>query len=124
MNKLLIVDDSSTMRQIIMRVVRQADIQVQTILEAGSATEALAQLQTHPDVDVVLSDMNMPQMGGVELLRRIRESRAAEELPMFLLTTEEGGSVGERVLADGANGYLCKPFTAVSFSEALRPYAG
>lgn len=122
MNKLLIVDDSPTMRQIIMRVVRQADIPVGMILEAASAMEALAQLRSHPDIDLILSDVNMPEGSGVDLLRRVREFGTKEKLPMIMVTTEGSQPHRDLALAGGANGYLCKPFSAETFSEALRPY--
>lgn len=125
MNKLLIVDDSATMRKIILRVLRQAEIQVETILEASSGIEALEQLTRNPDVDLILSDVNMPEMNGIDLVNRVREERSKEVLPIILVTTEEGGDrMMEQALAGGANGWLCKPFTADSFSEALEPYVG
>jgi len=122
MNKLLIVDDSSTMRQIIMRVVRQADIEVETILEAASAVEALAQLRSHPDVDLILTDVNMPEASGVDLLHRVRESSGKEQLPVILVATGGGEALRDQALEGGANGYLCKPFSGEAFKEALLPY--
>ena len=124
MNKLLIVDDSSTMRKIIMRVLRQAEVHVETILEASNGVEALAQLASNPDVNLILSDVNMPEMNGIDLVRRVRESRAKEQLPIIMVTTEGGDTMRDEALQGGANGYVCKPFTPEIFSEALEPYVG
>lgn len=122
MNKLLIVDDSSTMRKIIMRVLRQAEISVGTILEASNGIEALEQLTSNPDVNLILSDVNMPEMNGLDLVRKVRETTSKEMLPIIMVTTEGGDSMRDRALAGGANGYVCKPFTPETFSEALRDY--
>ena len=124
MNKLLIVDDSSTMRKIIMRVLRQAEVQVETILEASNGVEALDQLASNPDVALILSDVNMPEMNGIDLVRKVRESKPADQLPIIMVTTEGGDSMREQAIQGGANGYVCKPFTPETFSEALKPYVG
>ena len=124
MNKLMIVDDSSTMRKIIMRVLRQADIACDSIVEAGNGVEALEALTSNPDVELILSDVNMPEMNGIDLVRRVRESRAKEQLPIIMVTTEGGDTMRDEALQGGANGYVCKPFTPEIFSEALEPYVG
>ncbi|MFT4648095.1 MAG: two-component system chemotaxis response regulator CheY [Glaciecola sp.] len=122
MTKLMIVDDSSTMRKIIMRVLRQAEISVDAILEAGNGVEALEQLASHSDIGIILSDVNMPEMGGLELVKKIRETRNAQQLPIIMVTTEGGGAMHERVLKEGANGYVCKPFTPETVSAVLQPF--
>ncbi len=122
MNKLLIVDDSSTMRKIIMRVLRQAEIPVETILEASNGIEALEALTANPDVNLILSDVNMPEMNGIDLVKKVRESKPKDELPIIMVTTEGGDSMREQAIQGGANGYVCKPFTPDTFSEALKPY--
>lgn len=122
MNKLLIVDDSSTMRKIIMRVLRQADIPVETILEASNGVEALSQLASHPDLSLILSDVNMPEMNGIDLVLKVRETRSKERLPIIMVTTEGGESMREQAMAGGANGYVCKPFTPETFSMVLSTY--
>ncbi len=124
MNKLLIVDDSSTMRKIIMRVLRQAEIPVETILEAGNGIEALEQITSHPDINLILSDVNMPEMNGIDLVKKVRESKSSDDLPIIMVTTEGGDGMREQAMAGGANGYVCKPFTPETFSEALLPYVG
>ena len=76
MNKVLIVDDSATMRKIITRVLRQAEIPCTTVLEAGNGIEGMAKLQSDPDIELILSDINMPEMNGVDFVKAIRASFA------------------------------------------------
>lgn len=124
MNKLLIVDDSSTMRKIIMRVLRQAEISVDNILEAGNGVEGMQQLASHPDVGLVLSDVNMPEMNGLEFVKAIRKSHAKDKLPIIMVTTESGQGLLTNALEEGANGFVCKPFTPETIRSALEPFVG
>lgn len=122
MNKLLIVDDSSAMRKIIMRVLRQAEIPVDTIIEASNGLEALEQLTSNPDIELILSDVNMSEMNGMDLVKRVRETKDRTQLPIIMVTTEGGDAMREQAMANGANGYVCQPFTPEVFGEALKPY--
>jgi len=124
MNKLLIVDDSSTMRKIIMRVLRQAEISVDNILEAGNGVEGMQQLLSNPDIALVLSDVNMPEMNGLDFVKEIRKSHTKEKLPVIMVTTESGQGLLANALEEGANGYVCKPFTPDTIRSALEPYCG
>lgn len=122
MNKVLIVDDSSTMRKIIMRVLRQADIAVENVLEAANGVEGMAQLTANPDIGLVLSDVNMPEMNGIDFVKAIRTSHPKEKLPVIMVTTEGGQAMMDSAMAQGANGFVCKPFTPESIRSALEPY--
>jgi two-component system chemotaxis response regulator CheY len=124
MNKLMIVDDSSTMRKIIKRVLRQAEIAVENILEAGNGVEALEQLVANPDIGLILSDVNMPEMNGIDLVKKVREAHAREALPVIMVTTEGGQSMVDSAMESGANGYVTKPFTPDSIRSALDPFLG
>ncbi len=124
MNKLMIVDDSSTMRKIIMRVLRQADIAVETVLEAGNGVEALASLTENPDVKLILSDVNMPEMNGIDLVKKVRENHTADAIPIIMITTEGGEAMRNKAMDEGANGYVSKPFTPETIRTALEPYVG
>ena len=120
MNKLMIVDDSSTMRKIIMRVLRQADIACESIVEAGNGVEALEALTANPDIELILSDVNMPEMNGIDLVKKVRDNHT--ELPIIMITTEGGESMRGKAMENGANGYVCKPFTPETIRTALEPY--
>ncbi|MFT7485997.1 MAG: two-component system chemotaxis response regulator CheY [Candidatus Paceibacteria bacterium] len=122
MNKLMIVDDSSTMRKIIKRVLRQAEVEVEIILEAGNGLEALEQLVANPDIALILSDVNMPEMNGIELVKKVREDRDKETLPIIMVTTEGGESMVSTAMTSGANGYVTKPFTPDTIRDALNPF--
>jgi two-component system, chemotaxis family, chemotaxis protein CheY len=119
--KVLIVDDSASMRMIVKRTLRQAGFSGLTISEAGDGAEALAAIAK--DVpELVLSDWNMPQMSGLELLQKLREGKVP--VKFGFVTTE--GSAEMRALAreNGAQFLIAKPFTAESFERALRPVIG
>jgi len=122
MNKLLIVDDSSTMRKIIKRVLRQADIVIENILEAANGIEGLEQLAAHPDIALVLSDVNMPEMNGLDFVKKVREEKTKEQLPVVMVTTEGGDEMVTNALESGANGYVTKPFTPESIKNVLDPF--
>ncbi len=124
MNKLMIVDDSSTMRKIIMRVLRQADIAVETVLEAGNGVEALAALTDNPDVQLILSDVNMAEMNGIDLVKKVRENHPADAIPIIMITTEGGEAMRNKAIDEGANGYVSKPFTPETIRTALEPFVG
>jgi two-component system, chemotaxis family, chemotaxis protein CheY len=124
MNKLMIVDDSSTMRKIIKRVLRQAEIAVDNILEASNGVEALEQLVSNPDIGLILSDVNMPEMNGIDLVKKLREEHGKEKLPVIMVTTEGGQSMVDSAMESGANGYVTKPFTPDSIRSALDQYIG
>ena len=114
----LIVDDSAAIRKILQRVLRQTDLNLGEIAEAGDGTEAVEILKTRA-FGLILSDINMPQMDGLQLLARIKEMEHLKNVPVIMITTEGGqGKVMEAVQL-GATGYDRKPFTADQIKEKL-----
>jgi two-component system chemotaxis response regulator CheY len=114
--KILTVDDFSTMRRIIRNILRQ--LGYSNITEADDGTAALAVLQQQ-DIDFVISDWNMPNMTGLELLRAIRADEKLHKVPVLLVTAEAlKENVVEAVKA-GVNGYIVKPFTAETLKEKI-----
>jgi two-component system, chemotaxis family, chemotaxis protein CheY len=114
----LIVDDSAAIRKILQRVLRQTDLNLGEIAEAGDGTEAVEILRNRT-FGLILSDINMPQMDGLQLLARIRGMNHLKNVPVIMITTEGGqGRVMEAVQL-GATGYLRKPFTAEQIKEKL-----
>jgi two-component system chemotaxis response regulator CheY len=114
----LIVDDSAAIRKILQRVLRQTDLALGEIQEAGDGTEAVDILKTR-SFGLILSDINMPQMDGLQLLARIKEMENMKGVPVIMITTEGGqGRVMEAVQL-GAAGYVRKPFTAEQIKEKL-----
>lgn len=119
----LIVDDSAAIRKILQRVLRQADIPVRQFLEAGDGVEALALMQTQ-SVGLVLSDINMPNMDGLELLGRIKANEAWKDIPVVMVTTEGSQAKVLEAVQLGAAGYVRKPFTAEQIKEKLSGLVG
>jgi two-component system chemotaxis response regulator CheY len=114
----LIVDDSAAIRKILQRVLRQTDLPLGEIHEAGDGTEAVDILKNR-SFGLILSDINMPQMDGLQLLARIKEMPHLKSVPVIMITTEGGqGKVMEAVQL-GATGYVRKPFTADQIKEKL-----
>ena len=124
MTKILIVDDSATMRKIIMRVLRQADLKVDEILEAGNGVEGLKVMVNDPDIDMILSDVNMPEMNGIEFVKAVRTKHKKDSLPVVMITTEGGEAMVAKAIEAGANDYVTKPFTPDSIAAALGKFVG
>jgi two-component system chemotaxis response regulator CheY len=114
----LVVDDSAAIRKILQRVLRQTGMVIGEIFEAGDGEEALAVLGVQK-ISLVLSDINMPKMDGIQLLAAIKAAPAWHDIPVVMVTTEGGeAKVGEAVRL-GAAGYVRKPFTADQIKEKL-----
>jgi two-component system chemotaxis response regulator CheY len=119
----LIVDDSAAIRKILQRVLRQTELNLGEINEAGDGTEAVEILKNRT-YGLILSDINMPQMDGLQLLARIKEMDHLKNVPVIMITTEGGqGKVMEAVQL-GATGYVRKPFTADQIKEKLAGVIG
>src|SRR5581483_7510566 len=99
----LIVDDSSVMRKIVERSLRQAGLDLLQVLEAGTGAEALTVVRDHP-VDLILCDINMPVMDGIEFVRRLRTMENAKTVPVVMITTEGSESHVVQALSAGACG--------------------
>jgi len=119
----LIVDDSSVMRKIVERSLRQAGLGISQVLEAGNGMEALAAVQQNK-VDLILCDINMPVMDGLEFVKQLPAIEKAKGVPVVMITTE--GSEGHVVqaLSAGAKGYIRKPFTPEQVKEHVLPLLG
>jgi two-component system chemotaxis response regulator CheY len=116
MSNILIVDDSSTMRKIISRSLRQAGLAVDTIYEAGDGIEGLNALGAG-QIDLILSDINMPNMDGLEFVKQARAQGC--KAPIVMITTEGGEDIIGEAMNSGANGSIRKPFTPDQLQEKL-----
>jgi len=116
----LIVDDSSVMRKIVERSLRQAGIELAQVIEAGNGAEALAALAENP-VDLILCDINMPVMDGMEFVKQLPGVANAKGVPVVMITTEGSESHVVEALRHGARGYIRKPFTADQVREQIIP---
>lgn len=125
MNKVraLIVDDSSVMRKIVERSLRQAGIDLAEVKEAGNGAEALGLLQ-EGTFDLILCDINMPVMDGLEFVRQLQGLEKGKGVPVVMITTEGSESHVVQALSCGARGYIRKPFTPDQVKEHVIPILG
>ena len=118
MANILVVDDSSTMRKIISRSLRQAGLQIDEIYEAGDGFEGLSVL-ADKSVNLILSDINMPNMDGIEFVTQARANGCST--PIVMITTEGGEDIIAQAISGGANGSIKKPFTPEQLQTTLGP---
>jgi two-component system chemotaxis response regulator CheY len=114
--KILTVDDFSTMRRIIRNMLRQ--LGYSNIVEAEDGVEALSLLQREK-VDFVISDWNMPNMNGLDLLKAIRADENLKPIPVLLVTAEALKEYIVEAVKAGVNNYVVKPFTAETLQEKI-----
>ncbi|MDC0932374.1 response regulator [Arcobacteraceae bacterium] len=115
--RILIVDDSSTMRRIIGNVVQQLGVAKEDFDEAEDGVVAWKLFQDNNNYDVVLTDWNMPNMNGLELVKTIRS--VDKKVPIVMITTEGGKGEVITALKAGVNNYIVKPFSAEILKEKL-----
>jgi len=116
----LIVDDSAVMRKIVERSLRQAGLDLSEVREAGNGAEGLAAIGEN-SVDLILCDINMPVMDGIEFLRQLQSNQKARGVPVVMITTEGSESHVVQALSVGARGYIRKPFTPEQVKEHVIP---
>lgn len=114
--KALVVDDSRAMRAILKKILAAMDVAVE---EAEHGVAALAILEQQVDFDFALFDWNMPEMDGLELLKRVRADDRLSAMQIMMVTTETEMRFVERALEAGANEYLMKPFDSSAVREKL-----
>ena len=115
---ILIVDDSAAIRKILQRVLLQTEIAIGKIVEAGDGVEALARMKEN-QIGLILSDINMPNMDGLQLLSELKSSAEHKNVPVLMITTEGAQAKVLEAVNLGAIGYVRKPFTADQIKEKL-----
>lgn len=116
--KILIVDDSSTMRRIIGNVVMQLGYAKEDFDEAEDGVKAW-KLLNESQYDIILTDWNMPNMNGLELVKKVRSEGNHQKVPIIMITTEGGKNEVITALKAGVNNYIVKPFNAEVLKEKL-----
>lgn len=114
----LIVDDSAAIRKILRRVLQQTEIPLGQIYEAGDGREAVESLKKFK-VNLILSDINMPNMDGLQFLGEIKANPELRDVPVVMITTEGSQAKVLEAVQLGAIGYVRKPFTAEQIKEKL-----
>lgn len=114
--KILIVDDFATMRKVIRNLLKQGGFE--NVAEAEDGAAALKLLKSQP-VDFVISDWNMPNMSGLELLKAVRADEELKELPFLMVTAEALKDNVVAAVKAGVSNYIVKPFTAEVLNEKI-----
>ena len=117
---ILLVDDSKTMRLLVQRALRQAGFRGLNIGEAENGKQGLEKLKERPKV--VLSDWNMPEMSGIEFLKRTRADN--NNVPFGFITSEASPEIRELAMSSGASFLITKPFSPEDVQSALGPILG
>lgn len=117
MQKVLVVDDSPTIRRHLGTILRDGGFDV---IEAGDGAEGTARVSEDPDIGMVILDVNMPNMNGLEMLQRIKQSDRNAGLPVVMLTTEAEVEMIEQAKRAGAAGWIVKPFKPELLLAAVR----
>ncbi len=120
--KLLVVDDSSTMRRIIKNTL--ARLGYKDVLEAEHGLAAWQVMKENSDIEMLITDWNMPEMNGLELVKKVRAEDKYEDLPIIMVTTEGGKTEVITALKAGVNNYIVKPFTPQVLKEKLEDVLG
>ena len=115
--KILVVDDSSTMRRIIKNTLGR--LGHKDLLEAEDGQVAWNVMKENEDIDILVTDWNMPVMNGLELVKKVRAEEKYADLPIIMITTEGGKTEVITALKAGVNNYIVKPFTPQVLQEKL-----
>jgi two-component system chemotaxis response regulator CheY len=119
----LIVDDSATIRKMVRRTMDIAGLDFGEIYEASNGIEALAQLADH-EIAVVVVDINMPTMNGIQLLQRMKDNKRLQHIPIVIASTEGSQQRIDQMAEFGACAYVRKPFQPEQVRDALMPILG
>ncbi len=119
--RILIVDDSRTIRQQVSFTLAKGGFEV---VEAEDGVEGLKQLKQNPDVAMVISDVNMPNMNGLEMVEAISKDASLPKVPIIMLTTEGSNELITRAKSAGAKGWLVKPFEPDQLIAAVSKLTG
>jgi two-component system chemotaxis response regulator CheY len=120
LHTLLIVDDSATTRTMIKHVLEMTGLLLATPLEAENGAQALEQLRSHK-IDLVMTDLSMPVMGGSELIERMRNEPAFRSTPVVVISAQPDSEQIKQLKKKGVIGYLSKPFTAETVRDFIGP---
>ena len=118
--QVLVVDDSMLIRQVVKKVLPQSGLSVDQFFEAGDGQQAL-DIIAREDLQLVLCDINMPIMNGLQMLMQLRQMDDKNDLPVIMISTDGSKDTIQEAMDLGANGYILKPFTSEAVAEQLRP---
>jgi two-component system, chemotaxis family, chemotaxis protein CheY len=113
---ILTVDDSGSVRQQVSMVLKRAGF---AILEAANGSEGVALISSRRDIDMVICDVNMPIMNGLEMVTKVKGEKQNEFLPILMLTTEGQPALVKRIKEAGAVGWIVKPFNPAQLLQSV-----
>ncbi len=113
----LIVDDSTTMRQMVAFTLKEAGF---TVFEGGNGQEGIDQLEKQQKVDLIITDLNMPVMDGIQFIKQVRTRAACKFTPVLMLTTETNDTKKQEGKAAGATGWIVKPFNPDQLLQVIK----
>jgi two-component system chemotaxis response regulator CheY len=119
--KIIVIDDSQTIRQQVSMVLAGAGY---AIIEAEDGVEGAEAIRANADACLAICDVNMPRLGGIEMLASLRSQDAPVDFPVVMLTTEGRPDLIERARELGAKGWIVKPFKPTMLLAAVRKIAG
>jgi len=119
----LIVDDSIAMRAVIKKIIIISGFRMSKCCEAANGREALEKMK-QDWVDVIISDINMPEMNGLELLRFLKQDSLYQNIPVIIVSTEGSRQRMEEALMNGAKGFVKKPFLPEDIRRVLHDVIG
>ncbi len=105
--KIIVIDDSKTIRDMVRFALERAGY---SVVEAIDGQDEIDKLKSLPDIALAIVDVNMPNIGGVEMLEMLKQGAIAQSVPVIVLTTEGGASLIQRAKQAGARGWMVKPF--------------
>lgn len=118
---ILVVDDSAVMRKIIIKALRAGRFADASIEEAGDGLEGLKQFNPKK-TDLILADWNMPNMNGIEFIKKVREIKTKKKIVIMMITTEGSGGKMEEAMKAGVDSYIAKPFTSKQLEQKIAKY--
>lgn len=121
--RILVVDDSEIVRNIIKKAISISGVEIQTIFEASNGKEALAVLDREW-VDIVFTDLNMPEMTGFELVEKMKTGDLLADIPVVVVSSEQSSVKIEELLSSGVREYVKKPFRPEIFRDVFNKLLG
>ena len=118
---IIVIDDSQVIREQVSIVLKQAGYDV---VEAEDGMEGATAIRNHPNASLAICDVNMPKLGGLEMLEALKTQSTSTALPVIMLTTEGRPDLIERARASGAKGWMVKPFKPTMLLAAVKKIAG
>lgn len=120
---IMIVDDSSTIRDIIERILIIVGVPLRKIIKCGNGLEAKEILKNN-DIDLVITDIHMPLMDGVSLIKVMKEEEKLKNIPIIVITSEESEKRKVELISMGVNDFLLKPFTPEKIRNTIKSILG